>query len=343
MASKRIGYFTPYLPVELLWACGFSPVRLRPGRGHAAADGRLPRNFSVEARCLLAAALEQRLDAGAVVFLDEDDTSRRACDVWRAFAGMPVFGPVAVPRLAGPASAERYAGALAALAGELAALSGQPLTDESLQQAIDLYNRQRALWLALRQRWLEGGLATGEWHALRWLALTAEVESANEALAARLQTGPGPSAAAPAGPRLLVLGAMEVPAPLLALLEAGGARVVAEDSEAEERTLTEQVPSSGRGPLLDLAGAYLAKMPGPRAAELPRRLAALDRLVDERHVQGAIALYPKFADSYLAEWVALGEMFRARGLPALLLEDDGEPGPSGQQRTRVEAFLEILA
>ncbi len=118
---------------------------------------------------------------------------------------------------------------------------------------------------------------------------------------------------------------------------------MAEDSEADERTLTGQVPSAGRQPLLDLAGAYLAKMPGPRAAELPRRLAGLDRLLEERRVQGAIALYPKFADSYLAEWIAVSEMFRARGLPALLLEDDGEPGPSGQQRTRVEAFLEILA
>ncbi len=224
LARTRIGYFTPYLPVEILWACGFSPVRLRPGRGHAAADGHLPRNFSVEARCLLAAALEGRLDAGAVVFLDEDDTSRRACDVWRAFAGIPVIGPVSVPRLAGPASAERYAGALAGLAGELAALSGQPLAGEGLRQAIDLYNRQRALWLALRRLWLEGGLATGEWQVLRWLALTDEVESANEALAARLGAGPDPPAGAPAGLRLLLLGAMEVPRPFLALLEEGGAR-----------------------------------------------------------------------------------------------------------------------
>ena len=69
----------------------------------------------------------------------------------------------------------------------------------------------------------------------------------------------------------------------------------------------------------------------------------LNQLLDERHVRGVIALYPKFADAYLAEYIGLAELFRARGLPALLLEDDGESGFSGQQRTRVEAFLEVLA
>ena len=48
----------------------------------AAADGSLPRSFSVEARALLSAALEGNLNLDAVVFLDEDDTSRRLFDVW---------------------------------------------------------------------------------------------------------------------------------------------------------------------------------------------------------------------------------------------------------------------
>ena len=39
----------------------------------------------------------------------------------------------------------------------------------------------------------------------------------------------------------------------------------------------------------------------------------------------------------------MNDMFRARRLPALLIEDDGESGFSGQRRTRVEAFLEVLA
>lgn len=43
MTRKRIGCTSPYLPSELIRACGFTPVRLRPGEGLAAVDGYLPR------------------------------------------------------------------------------------------------------------------------------------------------------------------------------------------------------------------------------------------------------------------------------------------------------------
>lgn len=141
-------------------------------------------------------------------------------------------------------------------------------------------------------------------------------------------------------PRLLILGGMHVSRQFLTFLEARGARVVAEDSEADERTLTEPIPTTG---MEALAAAYLAKPPGRLSTALPRRLAGIARLLEERRVQGVIAVYPKFADAYLAEYVTLAGLFRARGRPALLLEDDGEPGFSGQHRTRVEAFLEVLA
>ncbi len=353
MLGKRIGYISPYLPPEIIWACGLIPVRLRPGCCLAAADGYLPRNFSIEARALLAAALEGDLSLDAVVLLDEDDTSRRLWDLWQAYADIPALGLVPLPRLDSGPACRRYAEALGALAGSLAALSGHPLTAEGLGRAIDLYDEQRRLWRVLRRQWISGGLSTGEWHELRWLALTTAPDSANAELASCIGGG-SPDTGASQGPRLLVLGSLQVPRQFLTLLEASGARVVAEDSDADERTLTEPIRGRSDGSirpgqenqsdrLETLGAAYLAKPPGPRPNALPHRLAALTRLLDERGVQGVIALYPKFADAYLAEYIGLAELFRARGLPALLLEDDGESGFSGQQRTRVEAFLEVLA
>ncbi len=362
----RMGYTSPYLPPEIIWACGLTPVRLRPGESLAAADGYLPRNFSVEARALLAAALEgdpstgsgQSLQVEAVVFLDEDDTSRRLFDVWRACVDIPALGLVPLPRLDTDLARQRYAQALAELAGSLASVSGHRLTADSLCQAIRLYNEQRALWRAVRRCWIVGDLSTSDWYDLRWLALTTDPESANAELTACLTPLPSPDLVAQergegtgvggeAGPRLLVLGGMEVPRRFLTVLEACGARVIAEDSEADERTLVEPITiKAGSAPATTmeaLAAAYLAKPPGPRPGALSHRLAGLNRLIDERAVQGVIAAYPKFADAYLAEYLVLAELFRARDLPALLLEDDGESGFSGQQRTRVEAFLEVLA
>ncbi|MBI2757395.1 MAG: 2-hydroxyacyl-CoA dehydratase [Chloroflexi bacterium] len=342
MTAKRIGYTSPYLPPEIIFASGLTPVRLRPAESLSAADGFLPRNFSVEARALLAAALENGLDLDAVVFLDEDDTSRRLFDVWQAYAETPALGLVPLPRLDSEPACQRYAHALIALSDSLAALSGQPLTADGLRRAIDLYNEQRCLWRSLRQRWIEGALSASEWHDLRWMALTADPESANAELAARLLPHPQPLSQRERGEktRLLLLGGMNIPRQLLAFIESCGARVIAEDSEADERVVTEPVS----GPDMDaLAAAYLTKPCGPRPNALARRLERITQLLDERGAQGVVAYYPKFADAYLAEYLVLAEVFKARGLPALLLEDDGESGFSGQQRTRLEAFLEVLS
>ena len=139
-----------------------SPVRLRPAESLSAADGFLPRNFSVEARALLSAALNNGLDLEAVVFLDEDDTSRRLFDVWQAYAEIPALGLVPLPRLDSEPACQRYARALVELADSLATYSGHRFTDYELLYAIDIYNEQRCLWRSLRQRWIEGALSASE-------------------------------------------------------------------------------------------------------------------------------------------------------------------------------------
>lgn len=343
MIRKRMGYLSSYLPPEIIYACGLTPVRMRPGASLAAADGYLPRNFSVEARALFASALDNGLNLDAVIFLDEDDTSRRLFDVWRAYADIPALGLVPLPRLENDLACQRYANALAALTKALTAVSSQPLTDDGLRRAIDLYNKQRALWRALRRYWIEGGLSAGDWHNLRWLALTTDPETANAELTATLHSVQLFNASATSGPRLLILGGMDVSHQFLAFLETCDARIVAEDSEADERALSADISTHSPTPLQDIATAYLKKPSGPRPNALAQRLANVTRLLDERCVHGVIAVYPKFADAYLAEYIQLAELFRERGVPTLLLEDDGESGFSGQQRTRVEAFLEVLA
>ena len=187
VSRKRAGYTSAYLPPEILWACGLTPVRLRPGAGLAAADGYLPRNFSVEARGLLAAALAGDLAIDAVIFLDEEETSRRMFDVWQAYTRIPAVGLVSLPRLEGDAASRRYAQALTELAASATALSGQALTADGLAQALDLYNDQRALWRALQGHWVAGRLGARDWYDLRWLALTSEPAAANQELADTLQ------------------------------------------------------------------------------------------------------------------------------------------------------------
>jgi benzoyl-CoA reductase/2-hydroxyglutaryl-CoA dehydratase subunit BcrC/BadD/HgdB len=75
--------------------------------------------------------------------------------------------------------------------------------------------------------------------------------------------------------------------------------------------------------------------------DLSRRMTYLSRLVAERGAQAAICAYSKFCDLYLAEYPSLKAHLEGLGVPVLLLELEDE-AVSGQHRTRVEAFLEML-
>ena len=94
--------------------------------------------------------------------------------------------------------------------------------------------------------------------------------------------------------------------------------------------------------LRDMAARYLDKPPCPRMRDFPRRLAYLSQLISKRRIDGVICSYYKFCDLFMSEYPILRKAMQDLDLPVLLLEDEGEATLSGQHRTRIEAFLEVL-
>ncbi len=347
--GQTVGLFSAQVPRELLYALGCTPMRVFPSAGKpTAAEAFLPRNFCALTRLILASFLENGgADLDAVIFVDEDDATRRLHDVWRACVSVPVWGFVEVPRAATPLAASRYADILIRTAADLENHTRQSLSVGNLQRAIAVYNRQRSLLADLKHQWLAGSVSTTTYRRLRRMALTQDPITANEWLSQTLEeTEGGEKAFSIPSPsrRLLLLGELAVPAGLVRLVEAHSARVAAEDSDLDERDLAGPVSADANtveGLLTALANAYLSKPPGPRIRDLPRRLAYLTQLVAERDIQAAICAYSKFCDLYLAEFPILKAHLEGLGIPVLLLELEDD-GVSGQHRTRVEAFLEML-
>jgi benzoyl-CoA reductase/2-hydroxyglutaryl-CoA dehydratase subunit BcrC/BadD/HgdB len=348
---QTVGLFSAQIPRELLYALDCTPIRVFPSTGKpTAAEAYLPRNFCSLNRLILASFLENE-DASldAVIFSDEDDATRRLHDVWRESITVPVWGFVEVPRAASPLAVSRYAQVLSRAAADLEAHTHHPLNVANLQRAIAVYNQQRALLANLKRHWLAGSVATATYRRLRRTALTQDPIRANQRLAQALEGLPGgedesPAASASSSRRLLLLAELAAPTSLVRLVEAQGGQVVAEDSDLDERELTGAVSAEAttvEEALAALAGAYLLKPPGPRLRDLPRRLAYLSQLIAGRDVVGAICAYSKFCDLYLAEFPSLKAHLEGLDIPVLLLELEDE-SLSGQHRTRVEAFLEML-
>ncbi len=351
--GPTVGLFSSFVPRELLFALGCVPVRVFPtATKPTLAEMYLPRNFCALTRNLLASFLEEeRPRIQAVIFTDDDDSSRRLRDVWAEYVPVPIWGYLEVPRTNDSLAIRRFASLLADLSREIESHTGNKLTVGHLRSAIAVYNEQRHLLESLKASWLRGNLPTLLYRNLRRLALTEHPQRANEALqhqvnamSASMPSEVQVNKATDAGTRLLLIAELATPTSVVRQIESTGARVVTEVSDLDELSVAQQVPEKGEtleDLLASLAEAHLTKPPAPRTRAIRRRLDYLAQLARDRGAHAVICAYSKFCDLPLAEYPLLQAEMERVGIPVLLLELEDEV-LSGQHRTRIEAFLEMI-
>jgi benzoyl-CoA reductase/2-hydroxyglutaryl-CoA dehydratase subunit BcrC/BadD/HgdB len=278
-----------------------------------------------------------------VVFLDACDGYRRLHDVWQQHLTTPVLAFLDVPRRTDVQGEEYFARALWNMVRRLEERLQTTLRPETLSEAIILYNEQRRHWAKLSQLRAAGLVPAYDYYALRTRLLQDDPLLVNEELA-RLLTTPRQSVQSNGRTRVMVVGSVVIKTGLIDTIKEAGAEVVVEDSCVDQRAQVREVQSTGslEEMIRDLAAAYLNKPPCPRMRDLHTRLSYLIGLARENHANGLVCSYYKFCDMFLGEYPLLKAQMDRQGLPVLLVEDEGESALSGQVRTRLEAFLEVL-
>ncbi len=353
----RIGYFYSYLPKEILYALGRVPVRILPASASAAeTEPYLHKNFCALAKVTLAQFLETdaqaEIDLEGVIFGDVCDAQRRLYDVWSRSIHVPVFAFLDLPRRKDALGIAFFAAALGKLIGQLETQLNQPLSTAALADAIRVYDEQRQIWFELTSAWAQGRVPTGEYYALRDLRLQGDPLQANHRLSEAVEQAARTSPRVLKGPRMLLMGSLNVHRGLVRAIGERGAQVVAEDSACGDRddgawqvgtTATLAKTSATRAELVGSLASHYLPSPAPRLRDLPRRLDYLKRLAQTRQASAVICSYYKFCDPFLSEFPMVRRFWEEQGLPVLLLEDEGEPDLSGQARTCLEAFLEMAS
>ena len=82
---------------------------------------------------------------------------------------------------------------------------------------------------------------------------------------------------------------------------------------------------------------------GARADDLENRFGYIRRFVADWKAQGAIFYIVRYCDTCELEGPDLREYLLAHKLPVLMIEDDYSTATIGQLRTRIQAFLEMIA
>jgi len=339
---RAFGYLCSYAPLEVLHAAGFAPVRLLQLSGPVAlANAHLP-SFA----CALARAVTERMLCTELDFLDgvlfahTCDTMQCVADIWRmAKPGFRVVTFDLPTVLSSPHAQAYYVAELHHLTAVLGSEFGAAVTDNALHESIVIYNEQRRLLSTLyrhRQRFSSVQL----W-SLTLAGMLMPVEEHVALLRSSLRDAENESAAEREGPAIFLVGAVLDEPVILQLIDELGGCVVGDDLCTGSRYFDTPVAETG-DPFAALAERYLQRTPCPvkHHATQPRTQRLLD-LLCATGAQGVIFVLPKFCDAHAFDYVTLCKALDDAQVPHLLIETEMTT-PSGQLRTRIQAFIEML-
>ena len=144
------------------------------------------------------------------------------------------------------------------------------------------------------------------------------------------------------GPAVLLSGVMPNPPEILALLDDLGVRVAEDDLLSCSRRLLIP-PSQAEDPFEALTEGYFGMPPcTTKDSPVSERLDYLLEKIDRTGARGVIFYMVKFCEPELFDIPQLVEELKKRGFVTLIIDTELHQGLSGQLKTRVEAFVEMI-
>jgi benzoyl-CoA reductase/2-hydroxyglutaryl-CoA dehydratase subunit BcrC/BadD/HgdB len=247
--------------------------------------------------------------------------------------------PFYLPRGDGPQAAPYLAEELCALHRRLAETTRREPSPADLMQAILDEEAADAALHQLHARRRDLPLTTLEFYRLvrarEYVPLETFLDLARRALA-------WPAARSAPGIPIVLSGIVPEPMELLSAIDELGAAVVADDLACCGRRL--YPAGTGGDPFQRMAASLLGGPPDPtRGSPIRDRLDHLLGLARSTGAQGVVFYDVKFCEPELFDLPELRRGLRDAGLPSISVEVDLNDALSQQTRTRLEAFLEMVA
>lgn len=351
--ERPIGYFCSYVPEEILHAGGLTPVRIVGAeRQVMLADAHLQSYCCSIARTSLELALGGELDfLDGTVFVQTCDTMQRLSDIWRLNTSFGFHGDVVLPTRMGDPLGVRYLTAeLGAFRDRVSEFVGRRIEDAQLHESIRVYNRNRDLCerlyelLARGHPWLTGKVVLGCVMAGMWMRKEEHNLLVEKVLEWAEDAAPvGGESGSVDGPiRLLVSGSLCTGSDLIETIEGLGAVVADDDLCCGHRYVEGRTEETG-DPLEAMAQRLSDRVICPaKHSSGWDRPSYLLRKAKGAGVVGVVFFLQHFCEPHAFDYPFVRDALEAEGLKTLLIEADLDSASSGQMRTRVEAFLEVL-
>ena len=355
---KVVGYFPGnYVPEELIYASGGIPLCLVHGGNLQSADAALavvPQVICPFARAQIGERLLQRNPYYRMIDMLIAPVTcqhlRKVAEIWEYRNELEIF-KLGIPQQYGnDFEVEYYKNRLTALKDRLQALTKTEIIDEKLSDAIQLYNRMRELLrkINLTRQTDPPVLKALDFIKLNHASYYADPEFMVEVLESVYREIKDKQPAAKAktnDPRILLLGPNigYGDYTVLEMVQSAGGETVIEEICEGVRYYWNDINDQGdlfqaltKGYLIDrLPCAFMRN-------SAKKRLDFTMKLIKDFDVSGVIWYELLCCETYDSEAYYFAEKLGELNIPFLILESDYSTAVTGQLKTRITAFIEIL-
>jgi benzoyl-CoA reductase/2-hydroxyglutaryl-CoA dehydratase subunit BcrC/BadD/HgdB len=346
--NEQLGYTCAYTPLALIDAAGYTPYRILPMSACPDQAGQLLHdNLCPHVKRILDRAIGKDLpDLNGVVLMNSCDAMRRLADAWGRVRPADSNILLDLPATADDAAVAYFAGELTRLTESLSEWSGRNITDSDIKSSIQQYNQLPPLFAKLRERLRQGKLAGGStrmqtlYNEAMMAPFEISAQSLKQVLAEPVSKGPQSN-----GIPVFLFGNVLPDPDALTFFESCGARIIEDDLCTGSRLFTPMELGENQDLLLQISRSLLTRPPCARTFDPGQPLKMAEDILARTRTSGArgvIGQTLKFCDPYLDRLPAVRETLRQAGIPLLLLEGDCSLRSIEQQRTRIEAFIEML-
>jgi benzoyl-CoA reductase subunit C len=351
-----IGYLSALCPVEILTAAGVVPIRLKGSVSEAVtkADAYMETMICPFVRNVFDVALKGRyafLDG--MVLSHQCDSIDRTYDVWSYNLGFPYWHFINYPHLADDPSIRFTDEILRIFIRSLETFTGRTITDQALAEAVRAHNENRRAMRALYDLRKEDAprISGAEMMKVLMAATSVPVDESTALIQSVIEEVNKRAPAAGDGkPRILLVGDQIDDVAIVNAIEGAEAFLVMDDLSTGSKMYWGDVDVT-TDPVRGITERYLKKLKFPTTfvagdtypETLETRFGHMRQYIKEFRVTGAILFIYKYCDPYGFEVPAMKSFIESAGTPVLYIEDEYSTSSLGRVKTRIEAFLEMIA
>ncbi|MBW2138829.1 MAG: 2-hydroxyacyl-CoA dehydratase [Deltaproteobacteria bacterium] len=349
--GRKIGWLCTYVPEEIIHAAGFLPVRITGTiSGGARAEKAIYSNVCPFIKNCLSSALEDKYAFDGIVAAQTCDGITKLLNMWEYFKPIPFSHLVGLPRHLDEDGEKLFVYEVKLFKENLENTFDITITDESIEEAIRIYNETRKLLRELYATRINDTPKITGTDILKIMTAAVSMPKTTfnallKELLSNLESLQGAVSDYSDSIRLIITGG-EMDRPYLVdTLEGSGAIVVNEEMCMGYRYfgLDDDVINQDE-PITDIARRYFYRMPCSAIySKMETKMESLFKMIKDFKADAVVYHTLKFCDCYQCDYPIYEEEFRKRDIPLLLLETDYSERSVGQLRTRVEAFIEMLS